>query len=216
MAAEAGLKSARFCAICMALHLPLGRVRALTEVQDVLRKMFAAAIGIALTAQLAAAEPVRKDLQIFNDVSTAVNRYPQFTVFDDINANVHDGVVTLTGRVTMPYKRDDITKRVAHIDGVATVRNEINVLPVSQFDDELRYRIARAIYGNSSFWNYAAMANPPIHIIVDRGRVTLTGVVNSDVEKMLARSLATQFGALSVTSNLKTEAEVRSELEKMD
>ena len=48
------------------------------------------------------------------------------------------------------------------------------MLPVSQFDDELRFRIARAIYGNSAFWNYAAMANPPIHIVVNRGRVTLT------------------------------------------
>ena len=69
------------------------------------------------------------------------------------------------------------------------------MLPVSQFDDELRFRIARAIYGNSSFWNYAAMANPPIHIVVNRGHVTLTGVVNSNVERMLARSLAIGFGA---------------------
>jgi hyperosmotically inducible protein len=70
------------------------------------------------------------------------------------------------------------------------------VLPVSQFDDELRYRIARSIYNNSNFWNYAIMANPPIHIVVEHGRVTLTGVVQSNVDRMLARSLATQFGAL--------------------
>ena len=76
------------------------------------------------------------------------------------------------------------------------MRNQIAVLPVSQFDDELRYRIARSIYGNSNFWNYAIMANPPIHIVVEHGRVTLTGVVQSEVDRMLARSLATQFGAL--------------------
>lgn len=181
-----------------------------------LKKLLGAALGVALAAQVAAAAPDRKDLQIFNDVSNAVTRYPQFTVFDDISANVHEGVVTLSGKVTMPYKRDDIARRVAKVDGVATVRNDIAVLPVSQFDDQLRYRIARAIYGNSSFWNYAAMANPPIHIVVDGGRVTLTGVVTSDVERMLARSLATQFGAFSVTNNLKTEAEVKAELEKMD
>jgi hyperosmotically inducible periplasmic protein len=181
-----------------------------------LEKLLGAAVGVLLVAQVAAATPDRKDLQIFNDVSNAVNRYTQFTVFDDVNANVHDGTVTLTGKVTMPYKRDDIAKRVADVDGVTTVRNDIAVLPVSQFDDQLRYRIARAIYGNSSFWNYAAMANPPIHIVVDSGRVTLTGVVNSDVEKMLARSLANQFGALSVTNDLKTEAEARAALEKMD
>ncbi len=181
-----------------------------------LNRLLGAALGVALTAQVAAAAPDRKDLQIFNDVSGAVTAYPQFTVFDDVSANVHDGVVTLTGNVTMPYKREDIERRVAQVDGVAAVKNDIAVLPVSQFDDQLRYRIARAIYGNSSFWNYAAMANPPIHIVVDRGHVTLTGVVNNEVERMLARSLATQFGAFSVTNDLKTEAEVKAALEQME
>lgn len=181
-----------------------------------LAKLAAAALGVLLTAQLAAAAPGRKDLQVFNAISNAVTMYPQFTVFDDVDAKVHDGVVTLSGAVTMPYKRDDIVKRVARIDGVVSVKDEIAVLPVSQFDNELRARIARAIYGNSSFWNYAGMANPPIHIIVDNGRVTLTGVVSNDVERMLARSLAIQGNAFSVTNKLKTEAEVRAELEKMD
>ena len=81
-------------------------------------------------------------------------------------------MVVLTGKVTMPYKKDDIGKRIAEIDGVRAVQNNIDVLPVSQFDEQLRYRVARAIYGNPSFWNYAAMANPPIHIIVESGRVT--------------------------------------------
>jgi hyperosmotically inducible protein len=113
----------------------------------------------------------------------------------------------------MPYKRDDIERRVRRIPGVETVENGIEVLPVSQFDDELRFRIARAIYGHSSFWNYAAMANPPIHIIVNRGRVTLTGVVNSNVERMLARSLATGFGEFEVKNELKTDAEMREAIE---
>jgi hyperosmotically inducible protein len=130
-----------------------------------------------------------------------------------VNASVKDGAVILTGKVTMPYKRDDIAKRVAKVAGVQSVKDEITVLPVSTFDDELRYRIARSIYGNSNFWNYAIMPNPPIHIVVEHGRVTLTGVVQSEVDRMLARSLATQFGALSVTSDLKTDAEVRDALE---
>jgi hyperosmotically inducible protein len=103
---------------------------------------------------------------------------------------------------------------VAKIDGVREVRNAIADLPVSQFDDELRFRIARAIYGNSNFWNYAIMPNPPIHIVVEHGRVTLTGVVGSNLDRMLARSLASQFGAFSVTTDLKTDAEVREALEK--
>jgi osmotically-inducible protein OsmY len=60
------------------------------------------------------------------------------------------------------------------------------------------------------------MPNPPIHIVVEHGRVTLTGVVQSDVDRMLARSLATQFGALSVTNALKTDAEMRTILEKSE
>jgi len=175
--------------------------------------MLAAALAMSASVALASTEE-RKDLQVFNDVAKAVNRYAQFTIFDDINAGVKDGVVTLTGRVTMPYKREDIEKRVATIDGVRQVRNQIGVLPVSQFDDQLRYRVARSIYGSFNFRPYAAMANPPIHVIVEHGRVTLTGAVNSEVDRMLARSLATQFGAFSVTNNLKTDAEVREALEK--
>jgi len=104
---------------------------------------------------------------------------------------------------------------VARVAGVRQVNNEIAVLPVSQFDDELRLRIARAIYGNSNFWTYGAMVNPPIHIIVENGRVTLEGVVNSNVDRMLARSIASSFGAFSVTNNLKTDAEAAKELERL-
>jgi hyperosmotically inducible protein len=156
----------------------------------------------------------RKDFQVLKDVVKSVDRYTQFSIFDDLNASVKDGVVTLTGKVTMPYKKDDIQRRIAKIDGVRSVRDEVGVLPVSQFDDELRYRIARAIYGHSNFWNYAIMPNPPIHIVVEHGRVTLTGVVGSNVDRVLARSLATQFGALKVTNDLKTDAEVQELLEK--
>jgi len=182
-----------------------------------LNKLITASAGLLLTANVALAagnQTERKDFQIFKDVATSVERYTQFTIFDDVSASVKDGVVTLTGKVTMPYKRDDIGKRVAKIDGVRSVRNEIADLPVSQFDDELRYRLARAIYGSSNFWNYAIMPNPPIHIIVEHGRVTLTGVVGSDVDRMLARSLASQFGACSVKMDLKTDAEVREAIEK--
>ena len=65
--------------------------------------------------------------------------------------------------------------------------NEIAVLPASLFDDQLRYGIARAIYENPNFWHYAARANPSIHIVVERGHVTLTGVVDSETDRQLAR-----------------------------
>jgi hyperosmotically inducible protein len=158
----------------------------------------------------------RTNYSLFKDVAQSVNTYSRFTVFDDISANVDNGIVTLSGHVTMPYKADDLSKRVAKISGVTAVQNKIQVLPVSMFDDELRFRIARAIYGNSSFWHYAAMANPPIHIVVQNGNVTLTGVVNNEVERALARSLATGFGEFSVKNDLKTDAEMKTALEHIN
>lgn len=171
------------------------------------------ALVLALTSASFAQE--RKDLQVFNDISKQVTRYTQFTIFDSVDASIDRGHVVLTGWVTMPYKKDDLEKRVAKVDGVKSVTNDIKVVPVSLFDDELRVRVARAIYGNSSFWNYAAMANPPIHIVVVRGHVTLTGVVNNNVERVLARSLATGRGEFDVKNELKTDAEVREALEKI-
>ena len=158
---------------------------------------------------------MRTNYDVFKDVSGQVTRYSNFTVFDNVAAAVENGTVTLTGQVTMPYKKDDIARRVAKVDGVAQVENKIEVLPVSFFDDELRFRIARAIYKNPAFWHYAAMANPPIHIVVENGHVTLTGVVNSNVERALARSLATGFGSFSVTNDLKTDAEMKQLMEKI-
>ena len=185
-----------------------------------LAKMCASVAALVMTASVAFAGSAqtgdRKDFQVLKDVATSVDRYVHFTIFDDVNASVKDGVVTLTGKVTMPYKHEDIAKRVAKVSGVREVRDQIEVLPVSSFDDELRVRIARSIYGNSNFWNYGIMPNPPIHIVVEHGRVTLTGVVQSEVDRMLARSLATQFGALSVTNALKTDAEMRDALEKSE
>ena len=114
----------------------------------------------------------RRDQRIANDIVRQVNTYSRFTIFDDVNISVENGLVTLTVKVTMPYKKNDIARRVGDVQGVREVMNQIEVLPVSPFDEELRLRIARAIYGNPSFWNYAAMANPPIHIVVENGRVT--------------------------------------------
>jgi hyperosmotically inducible protein len=177
-------------------------------------RLVAVASLLFLCASPAWAQAGRKNLQILNDISSTVNRYSYFTIFDDVSASVKDGTVELTGKVTQPFKRQEIEKRVAAVDGVQRVLNHLEVLPVSRFDDELRYRIARSIYGNSNFWNYAIMANPPIHIVVEHGHVTLTGVVQSDLDRLLARSLANQFGALSVKSELKTDAEVTEALEK--
>jgi hyperosmotically inducible protein len=169
-------------------------------------------LTLLLSPSIASAQVETRDRLVAEQVSQQVLRYTQYTIFDGVSASVENGRVILTGWVTMPYKKDDIEQRVRRIDGVTAIENAIAVLPVSHFDDELRFRIARAIYGNSSFWQYASMANPPIHILVNGGRVTLEGVVNSNIERMLARSLATGFGAFEVTNQLRTDAEVRETL----
>jgi hyperosmotically inducible protein len=176
---------------------------------------FIAAVTVVLALSSPAWAADRKDLQVARDVSKQVLTYPQFSIFDAVHMQIDNGIVTLSGKVTMPYKKNDLEKRVAKIDGVHQVVNTITVLPVSQFDDELRFRIARAIYGNSNFWNYGAMANPPIHIIVENGHVTLDGVVNSNTDRMLARSIASSFGAFSVTNDLKTDVEAEQGLEHL-
>jgi len=158
-----------------------------------------------LGATTVASAQDRRDVRLAEEVGSAIGSYPSFTIFDDISGSVANGVVTLTGKVTMPYKKTDVEKRVAKIDGVKRVDNRIDVLPVSIYDDELRASIARAIYRNPSFWNYAMMTNPPIHIVVEHGRVTLTGVVASPVDKALAQSLASGFGDFGLTNALRTD-----------
>jgi osmotically-inducible protein OsmY len=147
------------------------------------------------------------DRELGDLVVDAVTRYPNFTIFDDVNIEVDNRNVRLTGRVTTPVKKDDIGKRVAKIDGIRTLTNDIGVLPLSPYDAELRTRVARAIYNHPSFWQYASMASPPIHIIVENSHIVLTGRVNSETERMLAFSLAHVGGALDVTNRLKLDRE---------
>ena len=191
--------------------VPRSRIHALLRVVTATLMALTLA-GVARAEQ----EPDRKDFQVLQDVAKQVRNYVNFTVFDSVSANVDNGVVTLTGNVTMPFKVDDLTRRVSRVDGVRKIDNQVKVLPVSRFDDELRLRIARAIYGNPSFWHYASMANPPIHIVVEHGRVKLEGTVNNNVERMLAQSLAIGFNAFSVENRLKTDAEVQAALEQID
>jgi osmotically-inducible protein OsmY len=182
-----------------------------------LRKVAFVVVGLLMAGTMAFADTgTGRNLQVFKDVSAKIDHYALFSVFDNVEIEAKDGVVTLHGQVTMPYKRDDIARLAAKADGVREVKNEIAVLPASISDDRLRYRIARSIFSNPSLQRYALGPNPSIHIVVDRGHVTLTGVVNSALDQRLAMLAANQFPAFSVTNNLKTEAEVRNSLEHLD
>lgn len=141
-----------------------------------------------------------------DEIAKRVRRYVFYTIFDDVSGTVSDGMVTLRGRVTMPYKAQEIAELASRVHGVQEVMNEIGTLPVSAFDEQLRYVIATGIYRDPLFWNYAIQVNPPIHIVVEHGRVTLTGVVYSEVERRKAEIIArSAFGAFSVDNQLRTD-----------
>jgi osmotically-inducible protein OsmY len=106
----------------------------------------------------------------------------------------------------MPYKADALVDLAAHVPGVQEVRNKVKTLPVSTFDDQLRYAVARRIYGHELFAMHATRANPPVHIIVEHGHVTLTGVVLSEVERRTAEAIArSTFSVMGVTNELRIE-----------
>jgi hyperosmotically inducible protein len=180
-----------------------------------MRSLLAACAVVAMMSATPAFAGDSPNEQIFRAVEREVLKYPFFTIFDSVHATVHDGVVELTGKVTMPYKPGGIERRVVKVPGVTQVINRIEVLPVSPFDDSLRVGIARALYGSPHFVGYGLGANPPIHVIVEHGRVTLEGVVNNDVDRRIAQSIVSTFGAFRITSELKTVAEARAELETL-
>ena len=145
------------------------------------------------------------DTGLAERVAEVVTRHPALGIFDEVIVEATNGAVRLTGRVTTRVKRDAVAERAAKINGVLSVANEIQVLPNSPLDARLRARVAQTIYGHPSFWRYASMANPPIHIIVENGHVTLTGCVNGDSEKALAFALAQVEGAVGVKNELRGE-----------
>ena len=146
------------------------------------------------------------DDQIARDIASRIRRYVFYTIFDDADIAVNNGVVTLTGRVTMPYKAEALADLASRVSGVREIDNRIEILPTSIYDDQLRYAIARQIYGDPLFANYAVQAQPPIHVIVERGRVTLSGVVLSEVERRKAETIArATFGVMAVENRLRIE-----------
>jgi hyperosmotically inducible periplasmic protein len=153
--------------------------------------------------------------QLFMNIRKQVLEYPHYTVFDSVRVQMNDGTVTLLGKVTMPYKKDDIEKRVSTVRGVVAVKNQITVLPASGSDDDLRVRIADALYNHPSFDRYAGLPNPPVHVIVERGRVTLEGMVDTEADRLAALSIARSFGAFKVEDQLKTPAQAQRELGKL-
>jgi hyperosmotically inducible protein len=138
-----------------------------------------------------------------NEVRHRLVMLPWYSVFDNLAYKVEGDKVTLYGQVTRPTLKSDAEAVVKGIEGVSTVVNNIEVLPPSPMDDQLRRALYRAIYGDPGFSRYSIQAVPSIHIIVKNGNVTLEGVVDSEADKNLAGIRANQVpNVFSVKNNL--------------
>jgi len=142
--------------------------------------------------------------QILEQARHAIVMYFAYGIFDNVELAVHDGTLTVSGQVTQPFKKTDMGRLLERVKGVAALQNNLEVLPLSNFDDRLRLQLARAIYGDPYFIHYANQALPPIHIIVKNGDVTLEGVVASTMDRTKADMDALRAGlSFSVVNNLQ-------------
>lgn len=145
--------------------------------------------------------------RIVKEVHHELVLLPYYGVFDNLAYRVSpDGTVALMGQVARPTLKSDAENAVKRIEGVERVDNQIQVLPTSPMDDQIRLATYRAIYGNSVLSPYGLRAVPPIHIIVNQGHVTLEGVVAKSMDKQVAEMQAKSVpNVFSVTNNLQVE-----------
>ena len=172
--------------------------------------MAALLAGAAAASTKGSANLPQSDSDIATNVRHEVLMYAHYSLWDDVAFRVVAGNVSLTGEVNQPFKKRDIERLVQKVPGVASVTSDIKILPLSSMDDRLRLQVAGAIYRDPSLSRYGMGAVPAIHIIVENGHVTLTGMVNSDTEKQIAGMRAASslsFGP--ITNNLVVEHPAR-------
>ncbi len=165
----------------------------------------AAAFVLTLPALLPASSNSYKG-DLTREVRHELVMLPYYSIFDDLGYRVDGSTVTLFGSVTRPTLKSDAENVVKRIEGVTRVTNQIEVLPLSPFDDRIRVATYRAIYGYGPLQRYALGALPPIHIIVKNGHVTLTGIVANEGDKNIANIRANGVaGVFSVENDLRVE-----------
>lgn len=175
------------------------------------RNLLALVTALVIAASAAVAAPVASgqqsnDVATMNQIRKKLVTLPYYGIFDNLSYKIEGNTVTLYGQVVRPSTRKDAERRVAKIEGVEQVINDIEVLPLSRFDDSIRVRTYRAIFRTGSLYRYAQGANPALHIIVRNGHVTLEGVVANKGDSRLAYIMASQvFDVFSVTNNLRIE-----------
>jgi hyperosmotically inducible periplasmic protein len=147
-----------------------------------------------------------EEASIVREVRHQLVMLPFYTLFDNLECKVEGSKITLMGEVVRPNLKDDAASAVKSVRGVETVDNQIKVLPLSPMDDQIRRAEYRAIYSQPNLQMYGMQSVPPIHIIVDRGHVTLEGVVARQADKDAAGIAANGVpNVFSVTNNLRVE-----------
>lgn len=170
--------------------------------------LLAIAAGAAFGAPLARNEQASSQEQLMKKVRHELVTLPYYGVWDNLAYKVEGETVTLYGQVVRPSTRKDAERRIAKLSGVARVVNNIEVLPLSSFDDSLRVRTLRALVRTGGLYRYMMGVNPSIHIIVKGGQVSLEGVVSGKGDRQLAYITARGVsGAFSVVNNLRLDGE---------
>ena len=150
------------------------------------------------------AVPQAAEQRIQKEVRHQLLMLPYLSVFDNMSYKVDGYNVTLMGQVTNPTLKSDAGNVVKQIEGVEKVDNQIEVLPVSPMDNQLRRKLYFAIYGFTSLQKYDMPVIKPIRIIVKNGHVTLEGVVDNEADKNMANIRANGVpGVFSVKNNLR-------------
>jgi len=131
---------------------------------------------------------------------------PWYGVFDNLRFEVRGTEIVLSGQVISEHgvTKDDAENAVKRIPGVTKVANNIEILPPSPFDNQIRRAEYRAIFSQSDLGRYTLGVIPPVHIIVKGGHVTLEGQVMDQMDRQIAEIAANSVpGVFSVQNNLQ-------------
>jgi hyperosmotically inducible protein len=182
--------------------------------QRIVFGLFALLLVLGLAGRSFASPPTRQqapapdsagyEAWLTNQVRHNLVMLPFYSVFDNLEYKVDGDKVTLVGQVVQPILKDEAASAIKRIEGVQSVDNQIQVLPVSFFDNSIRRAEYRAVYSFPGLQMYSLGSVPQIHIIVNNGHVTLEGVVARQADKDVANIAANRVpNVFSVTNNLR-------------
>lgn len=144
---------------------------------------------------------------IEQNVRRQILMMPRYEIFDYIGYDVNGSTVTLYGKVYNAVNKDSAEKRVEDIPGVERVINNIEVLPLSGFDNSIRRSLYSSLSRTAGLSRYLWPTNPSVRLIVDRGNVTLEGYVSNNSDRNLMNLIANGVSnVFSVTNNLKVDS----------